>query len=394
VNINPTIAGWAEDMTAWRRDLHAHPELGFEEQRTSAVVAEKLASWGIDVHRGLAGTGVVGTLAGREKSPHSIALRADMDALPLQETNDIPYASSTSGKMHACGHDGHVTMLLGAARYLAQTRDFAGTVHFVFQPAEEGLGGGARMVEDGLFARFPCDAVYGLHNWPGLPLGTVGVRSGPMMAAADSFTIEVIGRGGHAALPHFTVDPVLTAAHIISGLQSLVSRATDPLEAAVVSVTSVQGGHAHNVIPERVRLLGTARSFSSAVRDALEAGIKRIARATAEASGAQAVVDYRRIFPPLVNASAQVATAASAAATVVGEASVNRDYPPVMGSEDFAYMLEAKPGAYVFLGQAGGGHSSMIHSPHYDFNDALLPIGASYWLALVRQTLGSASGRG
>ena len=385
--LDPTLSAQLPELTAWRRDLHAHPELGFEEQRTAALVAEKLASWGIEVHRGIAGTGVVGTVQGRARGNRSIGLRADMDALPLAELNKFAHVSTHPGRMHACGHDGHTTMLLGAARELAERRNFAGTVHLIFQPAEEGLGGAQRMLDEGLFTQFPCDAVYGLHNWPGMPFGTVGMRSGAMMAAMDSITIEVTGKGGHGALPHLTVDPIVISAQIITALQTLVSRSTDPLTAAVVSITAVQGGMAHNVIPERVRMLGTVRSFSGAVREALQSGITRIAAGVAESLGALATVDYRRLAPAVVNAAREVAIATRAAAAVVGAEQVASDITPIMGSEDFAVMLAAKPGAYVFLGQAGSAHSCMVHNPQYDFDDRLLPIGASYWLALVQQEL-------
>jgi hippurate hydrolase len=387
VQLNSEIERAQEELTAWRRDLHAHPELGFEETRTSGIVAEKLSGWGIEVHRGLAGTGVVGTLHGRIRSDRAIALRADMDALPMQEENQFAHVSTAAGKMHGCGHDGHTTMLLGAARYLAQSRAFAGTVYFVFQPAEEGLGGGDRMVKEGLFTRFPCEAVFGFHNWPGMPLGTVGTRVGPMMAAADLFTIDIFGKGGHAALPHHAADPVVIAAHLVTALQTLVSRTTDPLESAVVSVTGIEGGKAYNVIPERARLFGTVRSFTPDVRDALEAGLKRLAEGTASMFGARAEVKYERKYPPVINSSTEVQVAARAASAVVGRANVDTSITPIMGSEDFAFMLEAKPGAYLFLGQAGGPSSCMIHNPRYDFNDALLPVGASFWVALVEQVL-------
>ncbi len=348
-------------MRQWRHDLHAHPELGFEEERTSDFVASKLAQWGIPVTRGLAKTGVVGTLQGTNPRGPSIGLRADMDALPVVELNSFGHASKNNGKMHACGHDGHTIMLLGAARYLAQAPDFCGTVHFIFQPAEEGLGGGARMVEEGLFSRFPVDAVYGLHNWPGMEIGRIGIRSGPMMASADMLDIEITGRGGHGAMPHLSVDPIVVAAHIITALQTLVSRSTDPLQASVLSITAMEGGHAHNVIPESVRLRGTVRAFSPAVRDMMEGGISRIASGVAQSLGANATVQYRRLFPALINAPRAVEIAVRAAASVVGADNVNDAIDPVMGSEDFAFMLEAKPGAYAFLGQAGPANA--VHGP-------------------------------
>jgi hippurate hydrolase len=374
-------------MKQWRRDLHAYPELGFEEDRTSAFVAGKLKEWGISVTRGLARTGVVGTLQGRDPDSASIGLRADMDALPMTELNSFEHASKLAGKMHACGHDGHTTMLLAAARHLALTRHFRGTIHFIFQPAEEGLGGGDQMVKEGLFTRFPVDAVYGLHNWPGMQLGTIGIRSGAMMASADSLDIEIQGKGGHGAMPHLSVDPIVVAAHIVTALQTLVSRSTDPLQSSVLSITAIEGGTAYNVIPESVHLRGTVRTFSPAVRDMMESGINRIAPGVAQSLGAGAVVRYRRMFPALINSPEAVEYAVRAAASVVGAEQVNDTVQPVMGSEDFAFMLEARPGAYAFLGQAGAAGSCMVHSPHYDFNDELLPIGASYWVALARQTL-------
>jgi hippurate hydrolase len=385
--INSRLSSQLDEMTRWRRDLHAHPELGFEENRTAAFVADKLESWGLEVCRGMAGTGVVGSLRGRAAGKRVIGLRADMDALPLLELNRFEHASKRPGKMHACGHDGHTTMLLGAARYLAEDRNFSGTVHFIFQPAEEGRGGARRMVEEGLFAKFPCEAVYGLHNWPGLPLGHLGMRAGSIMSSMDKVTITVAGKGGHGALPHMTIDPVVISAHIVTALQTLVSRSTSPLSAAVVSITCIHGGEAHNVIPETVNMVGTVRSFSPSVRDALESGIKRIASGVAQSLGATATIDYERLAPAVVNSPAHVEIAARAAAGVVGAARVAIDMEPVMGSEDFAFMLEAKPGAYVFLGQAGSANPCMIHNPHYDFDDRLLPIGTSYWVSLVEQEL-------
>lgn len=392
MTILPAIASAYEEMKRWRRDLHAHPELGFEETRTSDFVARKLTEWGIPVTRGLAGTGVVGTLRGRDSSQGSIGLRADMDALPLVELNSFDHASKSNGKMHACGHDGHTTMLLGAARYLAQSREFRGTVQFIFQPAEEGLGGGDRMVKEGLFSKFPVDAVYGLHNWPGMEVGKIGIRPGPMMASADVIDIEITGKGGHGAMPHLSIDPIVVAAHVITALQTLVSRSTDPLQASVLSITAIESGHAHNVIPEIALLRGTVRTFSPAVRDMMESGINQIASGVAQSLGAKAKVQYRRMFPTLINAPQSVDIAICAATSVVGAENVDSAIDPVMGSEDFAFMLEAKPGAYAFLGQAGPANTCMVHSPHYDFNDDLLPIGASYWVSLVEQTLNSREG--
>ncbi|WP_158044454.1 M20 aminoacylase family protein [Skermanella pratensis] len=383
------IADFHDEMTAWRRDLHAHPETAFEEFRTSGIVAAKLEEWGIAVHRGLAGTGVVGTLTagGASGTDRVIALRADMDALNMQEENDFPHASRVPGKMHGCGHDGHTTMLLGAAKYLAETRNFDGTVHFIFQPAEEGKGGAQKMVREGLFDLFPAREVYGMHNWPEMPAGSIAVRTGPIMAAADQFDIRVRGHGAHGAMPHHGVDPVVVAAHVVTALQSLVSRNTDPLRSAVVSVTQIHGGAAYNVIPAEVVLSGTVRTFEPAVQDSVEAGLKRVATATAEAFGAVAEVDYRRNYPATVNTAAETDFAARVAADVVGAAQVVHDPAPSMGAEDFAFMLNERPGSYVWIGQAGGPSGCMVHNPRYDFNDEILPIGASYWAKLVESAL-------
>ena len=380
------IAAIHDEMTAWRRDIHAHPELGFEEERTAAVVAEKLESFGIPVHRGLAKTGVVGVLEGAP-GERAIALRADMDALPILEAGDAPYRSTNDGTMHACGHDGHTTMLLGAARYLAETRNFAGTVYFVFQPAEEGLGGGEAMVTEGLFERFPAEAVYGMHNWPGLAAGEIAVRTGPMMAACDEFEITVEGTGAHGAMPHLGIDPIVAAAQIVTGLQSIVARTMDPLEAGVVSVTKIHGGDAFNVIPQAVELAGTVRTFKPAVRETIAAGIERIATSTAAALGARANVSVEGRFPATVNTAEETARAEAAAQAVVGAERVHNDLAPCMGSEDFAYMLQARPGSYVWIGNGAGAGGCFLHNPGYDFNDEVLPVGASYWATLVEREL-------
>ena len=384
------IADFQEDLAAWRHEIHAHPETAFEETRTAEFVARRLHDFGIAVHRGLAGTGVVGTLTGSRPGTRAIALRADMDALHIQERNGVDYASQNPGKMHACGHDGHTTMLLGAARYLAETRNFAGTVHFVFQPAEENEGGGRVMVEQGLFEKFPVESVFGMHNWPGMPVGKFALRSGPMMASFDIFEITVKGKGAHAALPHLGVDPVIAAAQIVMGLQTITSRNTHPLEAAVVSVTQIHGGDTWNVIPDEVVLRGTTRSFKPELQDAIEAGIRRIAEGVASAMGASVAVRYERRYPPTVNSVAEAAVAASIASEVVGEANVDRELSPTMGSEDFAFMLQARPGAYVFIGN-GPSNGAGLHNPRYDFNDAILPIGASYWARLVERVLAKAA---
>jgi len=387
MNIHPLASALAQDLTAWRRTLHAHPELGFEERWTSDFVAEKLSGWGIPIQRNFGTTGVVGTLIGQGNAGGAIGLRADLDALPIQELNGFPHASQHEGRMHACGHDGHTAMLLGAACCLARNPRFSGTVHFIFQPGEEGCGGAERMVKDGLFEQNPCNAVYGLHNWPALKFGMMGLRVGPLMASMDLVEILVQGRGGHGALPHTTIDPIVTSAHIVTALQTLVSRSTQPTESAVVSITCIQGGTAHNVIPETVRMLGTVRSFSPTVRDALEAGIRRITEGVARSFGASATVNYTRLAPAVVNSANEARLAASAAAAVLGTDQVLNQMELVTGSEDFSYLIADRPGAYVFLGQADAPNPSMIHSPTYDFDDKLLPIGVSYWINLVEQAL-------
>jgi amidohydrolase len=384
------IEGFADELTAIRRDFHAHPEIGFEEVRTSGIVAEKLASWGIEVHRGLGGTGVVGVLKGKGNGGKRIGLRADMDALPIHEPADRPYASKLPGKMHACGHDGHTTMLLGAAKYLAETRNFDGTVYLIFQPAEEMQGGGRVMVEEGLFELCPTPRVFGLHNWPRMPLGTFGVRAGPIMAATDRLEIRLTGQGGHGAMPHLCRDPIVAGAQIVMALQTVVSRNLDPLAQGVISITQFHGGDADNVIPQEVTLRGTIRSFAPGVRELLERRVRDITRAVAEAHEASAAVSYTPGYPATINTEAEMQLAAAAAADVVGEDRVDRAVAPVMGAEDFAYMLERKPGAYIFMGGGGGDAAPMLHSPDYDFNDEALPYGASYWARLVEQVLPAA----
>jgi amidohydrolase len=379
------IAAFHDDMSAWRQELHAHPETAFEEHRTSDFVAAKLKSFGLEVHRGLAGTGVVATLK-RGDGP-AIGLRADMDALHIHEANGFAHKSQNQGKMHACGHDGHTTMLLGAARYLSEAGRFKGTVHFIFQPAEENEGGGRKMVEEGLFKLFPVEQVYGMHNWPGMPTGRFAVRSGPMMAAFDIFEIVVRGRGGHAAMPHTGIDPVVVSAQIVTGLQTIASRGTHPVDAAVVSVTQIHAGDTWNVIPAEVVLRGTTRSFRPEVRDNIEKSIPRIAEGIAAAHGATVSVRYERRYPPTINAPEPTEIAARVATDVVGEAQVERNPTPTMGAEDFAFMLEQKPGCYVWIGNGPSDNERVLHSPHYDFNDEVLPIGASYWARLVETTL-------
>ena len=375
-----------DEMTEWRRDIHAHPETAFEEHRTSAFIADKLKSFGIEVDVGLAGTGVVGTIKGKRDGDDAIGLRADIDALDIHEQTNRPYASKNPGKMHACGHDGHTTMLLGAAKYLAETRDFSGTAYVIFQPAEENEGGARVMVEEGLFDKFPMRAIYGMHNWPGFPVGDVGVRAGPMMAAYDRFDMTVTGHGSHGAMPHQGKDPIVIAAQIVTGLQSIASRNVDPLESVVVSVTQFHGGDAYNVIPESVILRGTARSFIPSVQDMIESKIEQIAKGIAAAHGAFIEFKYRRGYPPTVNDEAQTEVAAAIARKVVGADKVRENVAPVMGSEDFAFMLNEKPGSYIWMGV--GEDVANLHSPQYDFNDEVLPIGASYWARLVEDTLG------
>lgn len=379
--IEPINALHAE-MTAWRRDVHAHPETAFEEHRTAASVAEKLASFGIPVHRGLARTGVVGSLT-VGTSKRAVGLRADLDALPIQETNTFEHRSTHPGRMHACGHDGHVAMLLGAAKHLATARNFDGTVQFIFQPAEESRGGGRVMVEEGLFERFPMEAVFGMHNWPGMPVGEFGVMPGPMMASSDEFEIRIKGRGGHAAMPHQTIDPVVIGSQIVQALQAIVSRNANPVDPTVITVTQFHAGDAINVIPGEAVLRGTARAFRPAVQDLIEEGIRRICAGVAAAHGAQIAVRYERHYPPTINTPAEAAFAAEVMREIVGAENVHTDLPPTMGAEDFAFMLQAKPGAYVWIGNGPGEGGCMLHNPGYDFNDAILPLGATYWARLA-----------
>ncbi len=377
-----SIAAMEEEMTAWRRDFHMHPELAYQETRTAGIVAEKLKSWGIEVKTEIGKTGVVGVIRGAGDGP-SIGLRADMDALPMDEHNDTPWKSRTAGVMHACGHDGHTTMLLGAAKYLAETRNFAGTVNVIFQPAEEGFAGAKAMIDDGLFRDFPCDQVYGLHNWPQMPAGSIAAVPGPIMAAADKFDITIRGKGAHGAMPHNGVDPVVIGAQIVTALQSLVSRTTDPIRTAVISVTMFKAGNAYNVIPDHAVLSGTVRTFDGRVQDRIEAGMKSIAEGIATGMGGRAEVDYRRGYPATVNHARETELARSVAAGVVGAENVRQDVEPTMGAEDFSFMLQEKPGCYLWLGGGGGAPSENVHHPQYDFNDAILPIGASVLARLV-----------
>ncbi len=373
------------EMVRWRHHLHAHPELGFEETATSDFVATRLAAWGIEVHRGIARTGVVGVLRGRPGTG-AIGLRADMDALPIQEANDLPYASKVAGRMHACGHDGHTVMLLAAAQHLAATRDFAGTVNFIFQPAEEGQGGARTMVEEGLFERFPCDAVFALHNRPTMPLGHALVNDGAMMAGAAQFAIGVTGVGGHGSRPHLTIDPIAAAGQLIQALQTIVARRIDPLEPAVVSLGSIAGGTASNVIPGKVEMVGTARCFGAGVMAAIEREMRRICDGVALATGATIDVAFETVAPPTVNRPEEAAVARAVLCALLGADKVSEG-PPAPGSEDFAYMLAERPGAYVILGMREDRDIPMIHHPSYDFNDRLLPIGAGYFVRLAERRL-------
>ena len=384
------IRSYHAELRAIRRDIHAHPELAFQENRTSDLVAGGLLSWGVEVHRGLAKTGLVGVVKGKKTgSGRAVGLRADMDCLPIHETGTIPYRSKHAGRMHACGHDGHTTMLLGAARYLAETRNFDGTAYLIFQPAEEGGGGGKVMVEEGLFERFPADAVYAIHNWPGLPPGQMSVRPGPVMAAADEIAVTLRGKGGHAAMPHLTVDPVIISAQVISALQTVASRNANPLDSIVVSVCSMETSQTgvFNVIPDFVKLIGTVRSFRPETRDLAEARIREVVSGVSAALGGRAEIEYKRGYPSTINSEREAVFAAKVGERVFGRENVFTDAEPTMGGEDFSYMLQACPGAYVFLGQGGGPTGCFLHNPGYDFNDEVIPLGAGYLAALVEESL-------
>ena len=384
MNLVPAIAGYADELTTIRRDFHAHPEIGFQETRTAGRVAELLREWGIETHEGVGGTGVVGVVRGSRPGERRIGLRADMDALPMEEATNLPWRSTRPGLFHGCGHDGHTTMLLGAARHLAETRDFAGTAVLIFQPAEEGLGGARAMIADGLFDRFPCDEIYALHNAPELPLGAVGVTPGAGMAGASFFDIVVRGRGGHGALPHLARDPVLVATAFAQAAQSVVSRDVDPLHPAVLSSTRIESGAAYNVIPDEARLAGTLRYFHDAARERLRERIEALAKGLAQAYGVTIEVDIRDIFTVLQNDAGAVDAAAGVAREVVGEAGVNAEHPPSLASEDFADMLKVVPGAYLWVGHGG---DVPLHNPSFVLDDAILPIGASLLARLVETRL-------
>ncbi len=391
-----SLALQAPAIAALRRDIHAHPELCFEEVRTADLVAQKLTEWGISVHRGLGKTGVVGTVHGRDGGAcgRAIGLRADMDALPMQEFNTFAHASRHAGKMHACGHDGHTAMLLAAAQHLAQHRDFDGTVHLIFQPAEEGGGGAREMIQDGLFEKFPVQAVFGMHNWPGMPAGSFAVSPGPVMASSNEFKIVITGKGGHAAMPHTGIDPVPIACQLVLALQTIVSRNKKPVDAGVISVTMLHTGEANNVVPDHCELQGTVRTFSLEVLDLIERRMRQVAEHTCAAHEASCSFEFVRNYPPTVNSAPEAAVARRAMEGLVGQAQVLAQ-EPTMGAEDFAFMLQAVPGAYCFIGNGEGDHRTLghgggpctLHNPSYDFNDDLIPIGATYWVQLARQWL-------
>ncbi len=384
-----SIVTQAAGIAAIRRDLHAHPELCFEEHRTADIVAARLTEWGIPVHRGLGKTGVVGIVKGGD-SPRAIGLRADMDALPMQEFNTFDHASRHAGKMHACGHDGHTAMLLAAAQHLARHRNFDGTVYLIFQPAEEGGGGAREMIRDGLFEKFPMEAVFGMHNWPGAPTGTFAVSPGPVMASSNEFKITIRGKGGHAALPHTSVDPVPIACQMVQAFQTIITRNKKPIDSAVISVTMIHAGEATNVIPDSCELQGTVRTFTVPVLDLVESRMRQIAEHLCAAHDATCEFEFERNYPPTINADAEANFAREVMSCIVGAENV-RIQEPTMGAEDFAYMLQAKPGAYCFIGNGDGAHREighgggpcMLHNPSYDFNDDLIPLGASYWVRLA-----------
>jgi len=385
MSVIETIRQCHPKLVKIRRDIHAHPELAFAEHRTADLVARHLESLGIEAHRGVGRTGVVGVLrSGR--SLRAIGLRADMDALPIQERNDFAHQSRHQGCMHACGHDGHTTMLLGAAEVLAAHPDFDGTVYFVFQPAEEGEGGADAMVDDGLFDRFPMESIFGMHNWPGQPAGQFAVHAGPVMASADRFDIEILGQGAHAAMPNLGTDSIVAGAALVQAIQSIVSRTLDPLDAAVVSVTQFHAGAAYNVIPDQAQLCGTVRAFSEAVQDQVEATLSRLCAGIAASHDVRVNIEYRRGYPPTINTAAEAALCAEVAAALPG-CSVLTDARPSMGAEDFAFFLRHKPGCYVWIGNGPGEGGCTLHNPHYDFNDQIIPTGVNYWVELVRRLL-------
>jgi hippurate hydrolase len=385
-----SIRRWADDFTRIRRDLHAHPELGFDEHRTARLVGDTLAACGIEHHAGIGKTGIVAVIEGRRDSKgRRIGLRADMDALPLQEENDFAHRSRYDGRMHGCGHDGHTTMLLAAARYLHETRDFDGVAFLIFQPGEEGHAGAKAMIDDGLFERFPAERVYALHNWPALPPGKIGITPGPAMAAADRIEIVIDGRGGHGAHPHIAVDPVLVAGHVITAVQSIVSRNVSPIDTAVISLCAMQAGNpgAMSVIPAHAKLVGTVRTFRTKTQDMIEQRLHELVGSIAAAFGARAKVDYQRVYPPTINHDEDAEFAAHVAEALIGRDNVVRNLDPSMGAEDFSFMLQAKPGAFARLGQGGAEQGAFLHSSRYDFNDSVLPLGAGYLASLAMHAM-------
>lgn len=400
MKLNDTILAQAARLTQIRRDLHAHPELCYEEKRTADIVAAQLTEWGIEVHRGLGVTGVVGVVHGRDGGAcgRAVGLRADMDALPMTELNTFAHASQHPGKMHACGHDGHTAMLLAAAQYLAQHRDFDGTVILIFQPAEEGGGGARAMIQDGLFERFPVEAVFGMHNWPGYPVGTFAVSPGPVMASSNEFKVTIRGKGSHAALPHNGIDPVPIACQMVQAFQTIITRNKKPVDAGVISVTMIHAGEATNVVPDHCVLQGTVRTFTLEVLDLIEQRMREVAQHTCAAFGAECEFEFRRNYPPTVNTPTETAFARDVMRAIVGDEQVCVQ-EPTMGAEDFAFMLQAKPGAYCFIGNGdgshrgryeGGGHDAgpcTLHNPRYDFNDDLIPLGGTYWVELATRWL-------
>ena len=386
MNLIPGIQERYEKLVHIRRDIHAHPELAYQEQRTAELVARHLAECGIEVHRGFGRTGVVGVLKAGE-GPGMIGLRADMDALPLQERNTFAHRSTIDGRMHGCGHDGHTAMLLGAAEYLAATRNFDGTAVFIFQPAEEGEGGGRAMIEDGLFQRFPVHQVFGLHNWPGIAVGQMAVMAGPVMASADRFEIVLTGKGGHAAMPHQTADSIVAGSSLVQALQTIASRTLHPLDAVVVSVTQFHAGDAYNVIPAETVLRGTVRAFRAEVQDKIEQTMQRLCAGVGDTYGVSVSMRFERGYPPTVNDAQAAAVCRAVAGEVLGADNVLTGLQPTMGAEDFAYMLQEKPGCYVWLGNGPGEGGCTLHSPVFDFNDDIIPIGVSYWVRLVEHQL-------
>ena len=375
-----------QEMQNWRRDIHAHPEIAFEEHRTAEIVAEKLKSFGVEVETGIAGTGVVGTLK-RGTGNRSIGLRADLDALLINEANEFEHKSKNPGKMHACGHDGHTVMLLGAAKYLAEQGNFDGTVNFIFQPAEENEGGGKAMIDDGLFEKYPVESVYGMHNIPGMPVASFAIKPGPIMAAFDVFNVKIIGKGGHAAMPQTTIDPIIIGTKIIDAYQSIVSRYIDPQEPAVLSVTQFHAGDAYNVIPNDIEIKGCTRCFSPKIQKQLEEQMHQITKSLCDAYGATYEFEFEHRYPATINSEEEAEIAGKVAQQVVGEERVNLSPTPGMGSEDFAYMLQEKPGSYIWIGNGDGEGSCMVHNPGYDFNDEILPIGATYWVKMAEEIL-------